>query len=183
MKLCGHQKLKLFMTTMTIADEHQPPSNAQERLLETRPLSLQIAVCRFLFAGHLILDMDLNLKPNLELNLKQKSNKKLSGYQKLKVFISTMTIQQSNGNPLLMHKSNDLTLTISHYILQSLQFAGYSLLFAVSQLHESLQDEVCILPFLDISLQIVVAVCILQLLFADCSLQIEDCRLHFICHS
>ena len=82
-----------------------------------------------------------------------------------------------------MPKSNDLTLTLSHCILQiahrrlhstyysfniincrlqfddlSLQFAGYSLLFAGSQLHESLQDEVCILPFLDISLKIVVAV-------------------------
>ena len=81
--------------------KRQPPSNDPEKLRQTHTLSLQIAdcrlqfaVCRFLFVGHLILDMDLNLKPNLELNLKlnQKFNKKLSGYQKLKVFISTMTI-------------------------------------------------------------------------------------------
>ena len=80
--------------------KRQPPSNDPEKLRQTHTLSLQIAdcrlqfaVCRFLFVGHLILDMDLNLKPNLELNLKlnQKSNMKLSGYQKLKVFISTMT--------------------------------------------------------------------------------------------
>ena len=83
--------------------KRQPPSNDPEKLRQTHTLSLQIAdcrlqfaVCRFLFVGHLILDMDLNLKPNVELNLNlklnQKSNMKLSGYQKLKVSISTMTI-------------------------------------------------------------------------------------------
>ena len=30
-QFCGHQKLKLFMTTMTIADEYPPPSNAEEK--------------------------------------------------------------------------------------------------------------------------------------------------------
>ena len=45
---------------------------------KSNDLKLALSHCRLRFADfcvHLILDMDLNVKPNLELNLKQKSNK------------------------------------------------------------------------------------------------------------
>ena len=58
----------------------------------------------------LIFDMDLNLKPNLELNLNLKSNMKLCGYQKLKVFMSTMP---SNKEHILQLQLTDCSFHIA----------------------------------------------------------------------
>ena len=169
MKLWGHQKLKLFMTTKMNSNPLQMPKR--------NDLKLALSHCRLQFADFCLQVIwyliwiwiwnqiwnwiwNRNLIKNCLATRSWKSSYQQWPYSRVMATPFLCPRVMTWHSPFLTVDSRLHGTYYSFNIINcrmqfddlSLMFAGYSLLFAVSQLHESLQDEVCILPFLDISL-------------------------------